>query len=358
MGCQPCKTIEKDEDQTVREVLKYIQNENLSSLNFFLKSLIRNSKQNREIILNEATIILNNFKLSFLSYALVAGSTKSFRFLHEKCGCSIELMNQNFASYGMSPLNIVCEKNHAELLKYYLPIFFRYRSESVSVMNSTIDFTNSQLLKEPKDPFTPIQVAVLNGSIAAVDILYNYNLSHPDPLINIELINEETGENCALIAIRSGSLAMVKLVFEKYKIDFNASNKFGESALQICAVSSAKHPNMSFDEIFIYLVEEVGLDPSVNYEEVLLVLDRKELILYYQKVLERKGITATKEEIENNFTSKNKSIRFIKPDNEIKPITKEERSLSRMSSIEKCSYSTPFSEASFAVHKNWLTNPN
>lgn len=358
MGCQACKTIEKDGDQTMREVLKYIQNENLSSLNFFLKILIRNSKQNREIILNETNIVLNNFKLNFLSYALVAGSTKSFRFLYEKCGCSIELMNQNFANYGMSPLNIVCEKNHSEFLKYYLPIFFRYRSESVSVMNSTIDFTNSQLLKEPKDPFTAIQVAVLNGSIATVDILYHYNQQHPDPLINIEQVNEETGENCALIAIRSGSLAMVKLVFEKYKIDFNANNKFGETALQICAVSSAKHPNMSFDEIFIYLVEVVGLDPSLNYEEVLLVLDRNELILYYQKALEKKGISASKADIEQNFTNKDKVIRFIKPEKEVKLVAREERSSSIISSIEKCSYSTPFSEASFAVHKNWFTNPN
>lgn len=358
MGCQPCKGLEKSEDQTLREILKCIQNENISSLNFYLKSLIRNSKQNKEIILNDRVIVLNNFKLSFLSYALVAGSAKSFRFLYEKCGCSIDLMNQNFASYGMLPLNIICEKNHSELLKYYLPVFFKTRNQSFSVVNTTLDFTNNVLSKEPKDPFTAIQVAVLNGCITSVDILYNYNQLYPDPILSIDSENEETGESSALISVRSGSLAMVKLLFEKYRVDFNVKNKFGETALQICAVCSAKQPHMGFDEVFIYLVEDIGLDPTINYEEVLLVLDREVLIMYYEKVLERKGVMVKKQEIESNFTCKNKVIHVVRPEREVVLTIKEERSSSFLSSIGKASYETPGSEASFAVHKLWLTNPN
>ena len=358
MGCQACKGVQRSYDQSLREILKCIQNESTSSLNFFLKSLIRNSNKDREQIINSPSITLGSYKLSFLSYSLVAGSSKSFRFLYEKCGCSIELMNQNFTSINMSPLNILCEKNHSELLKYYLPIYFRYRNQSFSVVNTTLDFTNNVALKEPSDPFTPMQVAVLNGCITTVDILFNYNQAHPDPLININEVNEETGENCALISIRSGSLAMVKLVFEKYKLDFAVRNKCRETALQICAVSSAKHPNKNYDEIFIFLIEEVKVDPTDNYEEVLLVLDRQELVEYYENVLKGKGIKAKKQEIEEIFSSRRRVPVHIVPKTETKHIKESSDSSSLISSISKASYETPFNEGSFAANRAWLNGPN
>jgi hypothetical protein len=172
--------------------------------------------------------------------------------------------------------------------------------------------------------------------------------------LDIREINEETGENCALISIKSGSLAMVKLVFEKYHLDFNVKNKCGETALQICAVSSAKHPNMNFDEIFIFLIEEVKVDPRENYEEVLLVLDRTELIRYYENVLNDKGIKARKQEIEEMFSSRRKISVIVLPKTEPKHSKENSDVSSIISSISKASYETPFVGGSFSANKAWL----
>lgn len=298
MGCQACSGVDKNEEVVLKEILRSIQSENTSGLTFYLKSYLRSFHKNNPSIINSNIIIVNNFKISFLGYSLVAGSVKSFRVIHEKFSASIPLMIENFNSLSMNTLNILCEKNHFDLVKYYLPLYLKYRPASVSGLNDTLDFHNTKVLKESCDLFTPMQVACLYGSIPIVDYFFNYNMKEPNPLFNIEEINEETGENCALLAVRSGQVNMVQLVHKKYKQDFSVKNKFGESALQICAVSSAKKPDVSFLETFMYLIEEVKIDYADNFEDIFIVLTDKEIINYYEKKLVSIGVQVNRRQFD------------------------------------------------------------
>lgn len=342
MGCQACKGVEKNHEEVLRDILKCIQNENVSSLHFFLKNYVRHSKEHHSIKMNERTITLGSYKLNFMAYALAAGTVKSFKFLYEKCGCSLEQMNQNFAEYAMDPLNIVCEKGHLELLKYYLPLYFSHRQSTQEVTEMTLDFHTTHVFKEPRDSFTPMQIACMNGNISIVDYLFQYNQSFPSPLLSVNDINEETGENCALISVKSGNLAMVKMIYEKYNLNFRTKNKCGETALQICAVCSSKFPNIPYSEVFMYLVEVVGLDLTDNHEEILLVLENKDLVVYTEAILNSKGINTSKKEVDEMFKTKRRIHTNSIAKNEETPAKNNDDDSSCISSIERASYETPF----------------
>lgn len=214
-------------------------------------------------------------------------------------------MHSNFSQYSMNPLHILCERGHLALLEFYLPLYLKNRAISSASSIETINFDKIPELKEPQTTFTAMHVACLFGNLAIVDFLFNYNKVHPDSILNIHEVNEETGENCALIGIRSGSLVMVKGLYEKFNVDFKVYNKFGENAIAVCALCSTKHKeNISFEEIFVYLIEEVGIDPCENYEEVLLLLEHKQMVEYFEGVLEKKGIYARKNELESEWRIK------------------------------------------------------
>ncbi|OMJ96362.1 hypothetical protein SteCoe_113 [Stentor coeruleus] len=372
MGCKGCKAVEKNEGEVFHHILKYIQTEDISSLHFYLQILTRRSKDHYTVIMNEKSLIHGAYKLNFLAFSLIVGATKSFKMFYEKCRCCLELMNQNFFEYGLDPLNIICEKGHLELLKYYLPLYMQFRniicekghlellkyylplymqfrSSNHEANNTTLQFQTNIPMNQPRDSYTPMQVACISGHIGIVDHLYQFNKSFPDPLLDISEINEETGENCAIISVRSGSLPIVKMMREKYSLDFHVKNKFGESALQICAICSTHFPNTPYSDIFAYLVDEVGLDLTENHEEILLVIENKEMIAFTENKLRGKGISVSKKELVEIFTNKKKArINNVLPNINLNVIKRaDEPNCSCISSIDLESSETPFLISSF-----------
>ena len=352
MGCKACKDVGENLDQVQNEILRCIVNENLSSLKFFLKSYIRKVKQPEEMVMNSRIVVLDKYKLNFLAYSLAMGSAKPFKFLYESCRCSVEIMNGIFDEYSIDPLNLICEKNHLELLRYYLPIYFQFKKEENKAIDTTIHFHEVPLPTEVNDMYTPIQIACLNGWIGIVDHLYQYNKTDYHKSIDINEINDYSGESCALISVRSGNIAIVKLLFENYKLDFNVKNKFGECALQICAVCCTKFPTRQFSEVFMYLLEVVGVDINDNHDEILLVLEDKVLITYCENLLISKGIMATKRELEDIYKVKKNFCHYITPNLADLDIKDGVGSSGNLSSIYHDSNETPFQMESFVNGKN------
>ena len=302
MGCQACQSTHKPELMILNELLTAIQSGNIKSLAHCISVMQSQSKQSKSILINKAFIPIKSFTLNFLAYCIVIGSLKCFKYFFKHCGASIALMNSNFSLYNLDPIHILCEKNHLALLEYYLPLYLQSRAISSVSSIATINFEKVSELKDPKTTFTAIQVACLFGNLSIVDFLYNYNLKLPDPVLNIHDFNEETGENCALISIRSGSLVMVKGLNEKYKANFKVCNKFGENAIVICALYSSKYKeDSSFEEIFVYLIEEVGIDPCQDYEEILMLLEKNQMVEYFEANLISKGIYVKKREIDDKW---------------------------------------------------------
>jgi len=354
MGCRACSDVEKNDELLLREILRCIQSENTSGLAFYLKVFIKKCCNNSPLGINSKVINLNDFCLSFLGYAFVVGSVKCFRVLNEKFSASIPLMIENFSEYSMSTLNILCEKNHFQLLKHYLPLFFKYRPATLCNFNDTLDFQNTKVFKDSFDPFTPIQVACLYGSIPIVDYLYTFNLSNPSPNFDIEALNEDSGENCALLSVRSGSIGMVQMLHKKYNQDFSIKNKYGESALQICAVSSSKRLELSYLETFTYLVEEVKVSLSENYEEILIVLKDKDLVRYYEEKLNSFGIKASKKLLDSEVDL-NSRIMPQRPNENKAPLNDSIANCSFGSTIFQNLSCVSFVTSSIIGSKGWIT---
>jgi hypothetical protein len=250
--------------------------------------------KDQKVHIDDQIVTVSDYQLSLLGYSLVSGKSRAFRLLTERFSASVTSMISEFSRQNLDPLNILAEKNFLDMMKVFLPLFFKNRPRHASIPNDTLDFIHLKEVKEDFIVLSPIQVACLHGSVLVIDFLYNFHLNYPDRMINIHEIHEETGEGCAFFAVRSGSLQTVKLLFEKYRVRFDGLNKFKENVLQVCALASSKKQMVGFFEVFVYLVEEVGVEFTWNYEEVLILLKDKAIVDYYQTVLRGKGIKALK----------------------------------------------------------------
>lgn len=211
-------------------------------------------------------------------------------------------MHENLNNYNLNPLSILCERNFYQLLKFYLPIYYEYINEDHSNIEPTIDIHQDIENNKEKNSNTgmpPIQVACLYANLPSFSYLVQFNQRFPHPYFDFQGIYEETGENCALVSVRSGNLPIVKYLFEELHADFGKLNLFNENALQICAVCSTKNKeNEGFDEIFVYLIDEVKVDPCFNFEEILISLEKKELVRFYEDVLKSRGIQVCKRDVD------------------------------------------------------------
>jgi hypothetical protein len=217
-------------------------------------------------------------------------------------------MQKIFDELNLNPLSILCDKNYFSLLKFYLPFYYQHIMKESFVPETTFEADQTEgneKVKHNKTSFTPIQVACFKGNLPVFSHLVAFNMKYPHFSLDFKEINEETGENCALIAVRSGNLPMVKYLFEELKADFGQLNLFQENAILICACCSSKSKeNDDFDGIFFYLIEVVCLDPCFNYEEVLMMLEKKSLVQYYENLLKEYGIVVDKREIDLNYRVK------------------------------------------------------
>ena len=350
MGCKSCKKISCDQKRQIDHIIKNIKSENVSHLKYLLRCLLKSSNEKKESILNSRLIEVDSHSFNFLSFALAMGSAKSFKVLYERFRCSLKLMNDIFDEYSIDPLNYICGKNYLKMLKYYLPIYLSFKDENSQIISDTIDFEENQQVKNYKENLTAMQISCYSASVSIIDYLYNYNKISSHPLIDITTVHEATGENCVFFAVRSGNIAVVKLLKEKYLMDFSVKNKYGENVLLVCSVCSSKNLNKDYREIFEYLVVCAGLSVIENYEEILLVLEDKHLVQYVECVLCENGINATKNELENKYRTK-KSVDLCRQNDDEKNICfnddEAEPESNDMSSIAHLSVGTPFVESFF-----------
>ena len=264
-------------------------------------------------------------------------------------------MLNNFKEYNLDVLNVICEKNHIDLLKIFLPLYLKCKKISTKNINDTLDFHHAELPGEPIDALTPIQVACLYGSIPVINYLYNFHKETPTTLTNLDRINEETGENCAMLTVRSGSLQAVQLLHRKFNQDFFIMNIFGETALQICSICSSRKGGSGYLEVFIYLLEDLGLDPSINYEEIFIVLKDESIIEYYESKLEEIGIKAKKKDLDSASEFNQHKLAQNSHHKQHTKIESDEK-CSLGSTISVNSNYTDFVGGSFAGNRPWFTN--
>lgn len=301
MGCSSCKSSPGKNENLVNRLTDYINRNDPSLIGELLKMVSYEYRSSPKDLINARLIKTHNFHLSLLCYALWIGSHKVFSYLISAHNASIEEMESIFFSYSISPISVICEKNYLEILKIYLPFYLKsLAADSQKFEQSiTISFSNSPYVVESKYKYSPLQTACVEGNIGIMNYVNEFfaDTKPPDSL-DVNYIEEVSGENCALLSIRAGNYLMVKFLYENMNADFNLKNSRGEGALQILAVSAKNNCALQYLECTMYLIEVIRIDILYMYEETLLLLENNIIVKYFEEKLKRIGVFETKKQLE------------------------------------------------------------
>lgn len=188
--------------------------------------------------------------MNTLGYALRLGRTAIFKHLYETRGASLVEIARIFYHVGKTPIDIICENGHLELLKYYLPLYLegldRFEpndsmeddeSEELSIF-ATSRPTRSHTIDKSKiiptsSTNTAIQRACDRGYLDIIKYLrtYFFDQRRVPFEFDIHYVEPNTGENCAVIATRNANIDLIKYLHEYCRADFHIKTKRRESTV-------------------------------------------------------------------------------------------------------------------------------
>lgn len=254
--------------------------------------LINRKQMDKELMLIDKPVIeAGKYKFNCLGYSVFVGSSKVFKLLYES-GASLKYMEELFFSQNLRTIIIICEKGYVELLKFYLPLYMRnFRSSIASFRTSTIDFSEF-----PNTSEYAIHAACRTGMINIVSYLYKYfkDYKYTPAEFSFNTLDESNKDDVGLIACRSGSFLLVKLLHENCGVSFNRVNKYNENAIMACIQGDKTSENFSYMEILTYLIEVVKVNFLHMHEEALLTTENPKIIAYLEEKLESVGIHTKK----------------------------------------------------------------
>ena len=254
----------------------------------------------------------NNIEVNIIGYSLLIGRVNIFQYLHNNLKADLYLMENYLTKVNLSGLKIICENNFIDLFQYYAPLFCLMK-DSLKLnqkrrLRETIELTDKKdaIIDEidinDESTYTPLQLACNAGHIGMLKCILNFTSQRENipKELDINHIDENTGENCALIACRTGNYNMIKFLHATRPDIFFIHNSNGENAIQILAASAKINPMGDFYQCLVYLVEKIGIDIKYNYQETLILLDYDKALNYMINELVKFGINITKEDVEKD----------------------------------------------------------
>ncbi|OMJ69601.1 hypothetical protein SteCoe_32619 [Stentor coeruleus] len=240
-----------------------------------------------------------------MGLCLIFGYHDMFKFMLES-GCSPFEMEKCFSITQFSSMEHICYKGYIEILKLYLPIFLTELNninlnspKSYSILLSTSYSMKSRSL--------PIHQACKRGREDIVNYLYKYfkgSESIPKEY-DIESLEENTGENCALIACRYGHLSLIQYLHSECQANFHIINNYNENAIITTIAGMNKNPHTKYIQVIKYLVEDVKINVMFMYEEALFLTKSKPVYDYLADVLQKNGLVIERKAVDDtNFVFK------------------------------------------------------
>lgn len=256
-----------------------------------LFSIISSNKEAEPDLINKEFVKINGKSLNPLAYSIHVGNGPMYLKLLE-LGASNLKMNQLLENQAIRAINIISSKNHANLLKVYLPIY-----EKLVLSDSPYIFEY------------PIHTACRMNSIGVLHYFYTYFKDREAPAEFSFSTCNEFGENSALIACRFGHFKVIKLLHEHFHCNFFMMNRFKENALLIAAKGYSKNRTSKYKDVFIYLVDTIGIDITYMHIEMLVLLESGEIFDFIESKLKQKSVHVSRQEIfQYSFTLKGISM--------------------------------------------------
>ena len=275
---------------------------------------------------DEVILVLQEVPLNALAYAFRAGQTEIAHYLIRHCNSSLPLLYETYALIGRTPFDIACEYGFLSLVQYFLPIHLREGGKylrSLSPHESREELSifvegprtvqlQAEVSLRVNSPYQPaVHRACEHDHIDVVKYIFQQFKGKQAPTdCDINAFDDKAGENCALIASRSGNLPMIRYLHEECSADFHCFNRRRESAIQIAVTGAKRKPALSYLACVKYLVETICVDVTYAYEETLLICEDKAMVFYLENQLYLRGIIVTKSKIDlDNSLSRRRSPR-------------------------------------------------
>jgi hypothetical protein len=279
MGCNNSRKFELLTQKAVFSLKDSIERSDCNSISesLTLYSSLKNCTLSSTI---DAEIIeIREFTLSPLSYAVWTGQARAFLYLIQYQKASFQAMQNSYQCKHLLPIHIICERGYFELIKEYLPYYLEYLEFANDSMKSNAIDTNEHKGCLYSFTYNAVQIACDMEHIGIICYIFDYFKGKvPPDELNFYKIDETTGNNCALIACRTGSLALLKVLYEKIKADFHIRNKKKQTALHVLAESIALNPNKHYLPAVVYLLDVVKVDISYRFTQIMDLIQDKDIL--------------------------------------------------------------------------------
>lgn len=194
-------------------------------------------------------------------------------------------MESIFTDQGVTSLELICLRNNTQVLCYFWP-FYKLSLKDYKRSKSVPTSLSSDLKAFPNYNFSPIQLATIFGHIQVITTLYHGISDKSQIFYEIDLNAKEgkSGMNCALLAVKSGRLSVVKYLYYNYNCDFQACDASGCNAIDVAFMEHQIRPAGDYREIVCFLIDVV----EVKFELKISYLKAIEQDLELKEYLERK----------------------------------------------------------------------
>lgn len=247
-----------------------------------------------------------NITTNPLGYCLLLNKAEMFGKLIS-AGCDPGAMEKLFLISQFNSIEYLVQKNYYSVLKIYFPVF----RELEVPFDASVDSYSIGMSLNLKVRCCPIHVAAIKGHLEIVGFFFEFFNGKSTPFeYDIESLEENTGENSALLACRYGHYEMVRFLHSKANANFMIINYFKENALIVTMAAMNKDPDYKFVNIFRYLLEVVKVDPCYLYEEAVVLAKCKAIFNMLSENLKKVGIIIQPKEFDEN------SFVYTNPDKE------------------------------------------
>jgi Ankyrin repeats (many copies) len=234
-----------------------------------------------------------------LGLCILVGNLEAFKLLIEN-DCKINSMEKIFENSRFNPMEYLCRKGDLDFIRVYLPYSIESLKHkfSISANSYSIALSKSFIFIHK---VLPIHSACAYGNLNVVQYLYEHfkDDSSVPREYDINAVEENTGENCAMIACRRGHYDLVKYLYKTCDANFHLINDSKENAIIVTIAGMNKNFDYSFINILCYLVEEVKVDVKYKYEEALLLAKCKTVYNILTHQLKKSGIVVERKDIED-----------------------------------------------------------
>lgn len=300
MGCCESIATEQQKHAMVKELKICIQSNNISQLGSLCRSFAKGSLRGYTVNTFRFRCLQGKY-LNMSAYCIFLNNLRMFKYLNTTFKLDFKIMEKILKENDSSGLSEICSNNDVEFLDYYLPIYLSLDFECDSVnSNFTLDLQDRDNSK-CKAIYTPVQIASEKGNIPVLNAIHKYFSNNTPPaILNMNWQDYISGENCALIACRTGNFTLIRFLHAVCKADFKVLNSKNESAIQVLASAAKNKYNAELFSCLKYLVEKVEVNLLHEYEETLLILENTECIVYIEEQLALREIYISKVELEYN----------------------------------------------------------